>query len=87
MLIKYVAIPVSERIALEGRIYRKVPIHRLMYLYDNRKWWNVSAVLLLERIYLFVEFYYSWRDNQEIFILPDIIYNCRKSRYFGTQGC
>lgn len=54
MLIKYVAIPVSERIALEGRIYRKVPIHRLMYLYDNRKWWNVSAVLLLERIYLFL---------------------------------
>ena len=45
---------ILKRVFLEGRIYKQVPVARLSYLYRIRRWWQVSAGMLVYKALSFL---------------------------------
>lgn len=43
---------INRRFFLEGRIYKKIPISRYLFLIQDREWWNTAKVLFLTELRL-----------------------------------
>ncbi|MDD3277795.1 MAG: DUF975 family protein [Lachnospiraceae bacterium] len=50
-LVKNIFIVVSRRMFLEGRLYKEVPIHRLLFLMKIKKWLKVAWVMFVESFF------------------------------------
>ena len=47
---------ISRRMFLEGRVYKKVPLKKFVFLLRVKKWWNASKVMFITFVY---EFFWS----------------------------
>ena len=45
---------ISRRMFLEGRVYKKVPLKKFVFLLRVKKWWNASKVMLITFVYEFL---------------------------------
>ena len=45
---------ISRRMFLEGRVYKKVPLKKFVFLLRVKKWWNASKVMFITFVYEFL---------------------------------